>query len=483
MKILFATSELNPLAKVGGLADVAGSLPQALKKLKIDIRVILPRYDVIDEKKYCLKFLNETKVKFGQINELVKIYETKIPDSDVLVYLLENKRYLTGGGIYFEKSAFVEKFTEIERFLFFSQAILITLPTIGWQPNIIHCQDWHTALIPLLVKLNFGSNKIKSLFTVHNLANQGQWRAQEIFNFLGLRGDEVESFKSDSKKEKVDLNLIQQGILNANLINTVSPSYAQEILTPEFGEGLEETLGKRKNDLSGILNGIDIKIFSSENDKEIKSNYSFENLEKKQDNKKDLQQTIGLSVSDKIVFSFVGRLTNQKGSELIAQIIPEIIKDDCQFIFLGQGHDDYENELKELAKKHPQNIYTRIGFDAALAQKIYAGSDVFLMPSRFEPCGLGQMIAMRYGTVPIVRAVGGLKDSVENIKIINNKITGTGFVFEKYNAQELLVTIKKAMEIFENKEKWRQIQINAMKENFSWQASAKEYIKLYNKLV
>ncbi len=480
MNVLYATSELTPIAKVGGLGDVAGSLPKAIKNLGVDIRVVLPRYDIIDEKKYSLQFLGERKIKFGQIDELVKIYQTKIPDSSVPVYLIENKRYLTSGGIYFEKSAFVEKFAEIERFLFFSYAVYQLFgeeSKLLWQPDIIHCQDWHVAIIPLLIKLK--KLKIKTLLTIHNLANQGKWNAQEIFDFLGIKGDEIDSLKI---RFNGDLNLIQQGILNADFINTVSPSYAQEILTKEFGEGLEETILKRKNNLFGILNGIDEERFSPEKDKEIKVNYSIRSLEKKKENKKDLQQITNLSITDEPLFGFISRLTDQKGSELIYQIADRLVKLGCQIVFLGQGQDYYENQLKELIKKYPKNIFTKIGFDPSLAQKIYAGADIFLMPSRFEPCGLGQMIAMKYGTVPIVRAVGGLKDSVEDTKIVNGKVFGTGFVFKKYEAEELFQTIKRALNFFQNKKIWRKIQENGMRKDFSWKSSAKKYLQLYKKL-
>jgi starch synthase len=485
MKVLFASSELTPIAKVGGLGDVSGSLPKALNSLGVDIRVVIPCYELIDKKKYQLKFLGETKVNFGQVDERVKIYQTKIPNSEVIVYLIENENYLSKNGIYFEKTAFVGSFKEIERFLFFSQAILKIFEIINWQPEIIHCQDWHTAVLPLLVKLKLKSQKlkVKSLLTIHNLANQGRWNAQEIFNFLGLKGDEIESLKVRFGPEQIDLNLIQQGILNADFINTVSPSYAKEILTKKFGEGLEETLKKRKKDLFGILNGIDYEIFSPEKDKEIKVNYSINDLEKKEINKKELQKLCQFEMIDGPVFGFIARLTNQKGSELIYQIVPKLIKDKCQFVFLGQGEDFYENQLKELAFKFKGNVYTKIGFDPSLAQKIYAGADIFLMPSLFEPCGLGQMIAMRYGTPPIVRNVGGLKDSVKNVRIFKNKISGNGFVFKKYSPLALLRTIKIALRLFKNKKIWRKIQKNGMKEDFSWENSAKKYLKLYHQLL
>ncbi|MCX7779230.1 MAG: glycogen synthase [Patescibacteria group bacterium] len=483
MKVLFVVSELTPMAKVGGLGDVAGALPKVLKKLGINVRIFLPFYQMIKGKKYHLKLLSLKKIKLAHISERIKIYQTNLPLTKVPVYLIWNKKYLSQGGIYFEKSAFVNKFAEIERFLFFSKAILEIFPVIKWWPDIIHCHDWHSAILPALVKLRNQNSKlkIKTLLTIHNLANQGRWNAQEIFNFLGLRGDELPSFKIRFDG-KTDLNILQQGILNADLINTVSPSYAQEILTKKFGEKLEKTLNQRKKDLLGILNGLDTEIYSPEKDREIKVNYSVKTIERKVFNKKDLQRLTRLPLTEKPIFSFIGRLTDQKGSELIAQIAPSLIKIGCQFIFLGQGQSLYESQLRDLAKKYKKNVYTKIGFDEKLASKIYAGADMFLMPSRFEPCGLGQMIAMRYGTIPIVRAVGGLKDSVENVRVNGQRISGNGFIFKNYKKQELLTASRRALKFFKNKKNWRKIQENAMKKDFSWQSSAKKYLQLYKKI-
>ena len=476
MKILFATSELTPLAKVGGLGDVAGALPPALSLLGQDIRVIIPKYNVIDDKKYSFELIAKNiDVAFGKVKEKINLYETAIPGTKTPVILIDNPKYLGSGGIYFEKSAFVGSFKEIERFLFFSEAIIEVPRAMGWQPDIIHCQDWHTGILPLLIKIK--KPKFKTIFTIHNLANQGKWRAEKIFSFLGLSGREHPNLRKLTNR---DLNLMEQGIMGADIINTVSQTYAKEILTKEYGEGLENTLLERKKDLYGIINGIDINRFNPATDKEIKTKYNINSLKRKGENKIDLQKTVNLPKKEKApLFGLVSRLTDQKGIDLTSEIIDELVKFDLQIVFLGTGDPVLEKLLIEKQKKYPNKIFVKIGFDAKLAQKIYAGADIFLMPSRFEPCGLGQMIAMRYGTVPVVHATGGLKDTVENFNYQNK--TGDGFVFNNYKSEELLKTITIALKAFEDKKTWKKLMTNGMKKDFSWKNSAKKYFELYKK--
>lgn len=478
MKILFATSELTPLAKVGGLGDVAGALPPALSLFGQDIRVIIPKYNVIDDKKYSFKLVAKNiDVAFGKVKEKINLYETTIPGTGTPVILIDNPKYLGSGGIYFEKSAFVGSFKEIERFLFFSEAIIEVPRAMGWQPDIIHCQDWHTGILPLLVKIK--KPKFKTIFTIHNLANQGKWRAEKIFSFLGLSGREHPNLRKLTNR---DLNLMEQGIMGADIINTVSQTYAKEILTKEYGERLENTLLERKKDLYGIINGIDINRFNPANDPEIKTQYTINTLQKKVENKIDLQKTLNLPKNEKIpLFGLVSRLTDQKGIDLIGEIIDELAGLDLQMVFLGSGDAKLEKLLIEKQKKYPEKISAKIGFNAKLAQKIYAGADIFLMPSRFEPCGLGQMIAMRYGAVPIIRATGGLKDTVENFN--HRTKTGTGFIFKDYKGKELFEVIKLALKTFNKKDVWQQLVINGMKKDFSWENSAKKYLKLYKKVL
>lgn len=473
LKIIFVASECTPIAKVGGLGDVIGSLPKALKDLSVDVRICLPKYKEIDFKKYFFKLIAKD-VKVGL--EPINIYQGFLPDSKVILYLLENEKYFGEGGIYFEKSAFVGSSEEIKRFLFFSQAVLKIFPALKWFPEIIHCHDWHSAILPLLVKLRVQSPKlkVKSLLTIHNLANQGKCQAEEIFNFLGLKGNESENLKIRDKDN--NFNILQQGIMSADLLNTVSTTYSKEILTSEYGESLENFLLKRKKNLFGILNGIDEKRFNPETDPDIKKKYSSKNLEEKVENKIDLQKILNLPVNPAVpFFGMINRLTSQKGIDLIIEIIPEMVKLNCQFVILGVGAENYEGKLCQLSRKYPKNISAQIKFDPVLAQKIYAGCDIFLMPSLFEPCGLGQMIAQRYGTMPVIRKTGGLADTVLNKK--------TGFVFNEYKSEALLECLKEALKFYQNQRKWRGLIKQAMTKDSSWLKSAKEYLKLYKKLV
>ena len=473
MKILFIASECAPIAKVGGLGDIIGTLPKAIKELGIDVRIALPKYSIIEEEKYNFVLVaKEVKLK----GETVNIFKGFLAESQVPIYLIENKRYFGENDIYFERTAFAGSFKEIERFLFFSKAILEIFPKIKWTPQIIHCHDWHTAILPVLLKLQPKNQKckVKTLLTIHNLANQGKWNAKEILDFLGLKGNEIESLKVRDKND--DFNIFQQGILTADILNTVSPTYSREILTKEYGAGLNKELKTRKNSLYGILNGIDVDFFNPETDPNIKVNYSFKNFQKKIENKLKLQEIVGFPKNKNTpLIGFVNRLTSQKGVDLIIDIIPELVKMGIQLIILGVGLAGYEKKLGELEKKYPKNISSQIKFDPILAQRIYAGCDIFLMPSQFEPCGLGQMIALRYGTIPIVRRTGGLADTVKN------KING--FVFEKYKSEALLGVLKESLKCYQKQKNWNEIVKRAMSGDFSWQKSALEYLKLYNKLV
>lgn len=462
MKILFLASECAPFAKVGGLADVVGALPKALKNLGIDVRICLPKYQVLDLEKHKFSLLaKDIVVK----DEKVNIYQGFLPESQVIVYLLESEKYLSQNGIYFK---------EIPRFLFFPRAVLEIFPPLNWFPDVIHCHDWHAALVPLLLKLKTKNPKFKTLLTIHNLAQQGKWQAKKIFAFLNLKGKEIESLKLRDKEG--DFNILQQGILNTDLINTVSPAYAKEVLTAEYGQGLEGWLLKRKNEFSGILNGIDEKKFNPASDSNLKTNYSWQNLERKIENKVHLQEELSLNKNQQTPLSgFVGRLDSQKGIDLIMAIIPELIKNNCQLAILGAGNPDYEKKLRQLSEKYSQNVSVQIKFDPVLAQKIYAGADIFLLPSRFEPCGLVQMIAMRYGTLPVARKIGGLADTVEEGK--------TGFLFEEYTAEDFWRAVEKALAIYPDKKKWQKLMVAAMKKDFSWQKSASAYRQLYQQLV
>lgn len=443
MKVLFIASECAPIAKVGGLADVVGSLPKSLKKLGVDISVLIPFYGAIKLKKEEIKLvLKEAAVFFDGKKEKFNLWQTTLPKSKVPVFLIENNKYFKGN-VYIETDASSGgSATEAKRFFFLSKVGIKLAETL--KIDILHCHDWHTAIIPFLIKKE--KLQLKNLLTIHNLQYQGLYPYQIVNQLLNT-------------KFIKDVNCLKEGILNARIITTVSPTYAKEILTKEYGAGLEPVLLKRKEDLHGILNGID------------KINYS---LDKKQADKRKLQKICKLAQNPKVpVIALIGRLTEQKGFDILNPILDELGKMDLQLIVLAAGYPKYEKELIRAEKKFPDKLSINIKFDAKLAQQIYAGADMFLMPSQFEPCGLGQMIAMSYGTVPIVRAVGGLKDTVTE---------ETGFLFKNYDAQELLQLIKKALGVYENKKTWKQVQINGIKQDFSWDKSAKRYLEIYQKL-
>ncbi|OGD49647.1 hypothetical protein A2608_02215 [Candidatus Azambacteria bacterium RIFOXYD1_FULL_44_10] len=437
MKVLFVASEMTPLAKVGGLGDVMGSLPKALVQIGIETSVIIPLYEQIDRIKWRLKRLGGINV--GQENTI--IYYTEIPAGDtgkVRIFLIENRRYLSRGPIYFDRTAFMNSRKELERFLFFSRAVFEFVRRRDFfQPDIVHCNDWHSGALVVMLQnqnSNFKNQNLKTVFTIHNLANQGAFGGR---------------------------NLMEEGIENADMVTTVSPSYAKEILTKEFGEGLENLLRRRdrKKELAGILNGID---------------YEFWPLAKRE--KLVFQKKIGLKQDIRSpIFGFVARLTSQKGVNLIIPLVRKLVEENgAQFVFLGQGEADYEKNLLKLGRDYRDLICTKIGFDEKLAHDIYAQSDFFLMPSIFEPSGLGQMISMRYGTIPIVRATGGLRDSVRHLK--------TGFVFEKANSGVLFDAIKLALRYFNHPAKMKKMIKNCQNQDFSWNKSAKKYRKLYESI-
>ncbi|MFA6525137.1 MAG: glycogen/starch synthase [Patescibacteria group bacterium] len=483
IKVLFVASEITPFAKVGGLADVVGALPKALKQLGIDVRVIMPKYGVIEEKKYGLKkIVDSVSIPFKNKEENISIWKTNLPNSPVPVYFVDHPEILGENGIYYGDIG-GDFGKETRRFTFFARSVLELFGSLKWTPDVIHCHDWHASIMIPMIKILHSKEKERpdfpTVLTIHNLAFQGKCSPEKVFDKLGVTEKDWPTLSERFGKNK-DINFLQQAILNSNIINTVSPTYAKEILTKEFGEGLEETLAKRKEDLYGILNGIDQEHFNPATDPQIKINYSIKDIEKKYENKLILQKAVGLPENKDIpVIGMVSRLTDQKGLDLILEIIDELATLEVQMVFLGTGEAVLEQKLKAEAEKHPEKVAVVIGFNADLAQEIYAASDLFFMPSRFEPCGLGQMIAMRYGTVPIVRATGGLKDSVQNYNA--NLGTGTGFVFQNYESTELLAVTKKSLQIYKDKSLWKKLVINCMYQDFSWNQSALKYIDLYEK--
>lgn len=472
MKILFIAAECAPAVKVGGLADVVGSLPKALKKLGVDVAVAIPFYDSIKLVGEPQLFRPGLSVSFQGGEKGCEIWESVLPsagdfqDESVPLFLIK-----AGGvfaqNIYFEKDATPQgSEKEALSFLFLSAVGGELAKILG--AKILHCHDWHTALAPFLVKRR--NYKVKTILTIHNLEYQGRYEAALVNRIL-------------STDFSGDFNCLRQGISDADFITTVSPTYSREILTEKFGAGLQNALKMRSDELVGILNGLDIAEFNPQKDAALKDFYSADNFEGKETNKKFLQEKFfGKSDASVPVLALISRLTAQKGIDLVVEIFNSLMAENMQFVLLGQGAELYEKIFLQKAKGFPAKFSAHIGFDEKLARQIYAGADIFLMPSLFEPCGLGQQIAMRYGTVPVARAVGGIKDTVEDIKAEGGKLTGAGVLFEQYNAAEFLSAIKKAFGFYQNKAWWRQIAVNGMKKDFSWDRSAREYIKLYRRL-
>lgn len=482
LNILFIASESSPVVKVGGLADVVGSLPTALKKIGCNVRIILPFYQVIDAKKYRPRlFKKKISIVAGGRTEHVDLYQIRDGNGTV-IYLIYNKKYLSLGQVYSSKKHMVGAFWEKERFLFFTESVVLSLPHLRFNTDILHLHDWHTGMVPKFLSCSLLKNprycSIKTLFTIHNIANQGRWNKKDVIPFLDMS-------ESDFDKEDFsgnDVNPMRFGILHSDIINTVSPTYAKEITTPAYGEGLENALKKRKKKLFGILNGIDTEAFNPQTDRRLRVPYSRDTIDLKTLNKTALQKELSLRVDERIpLLGIVSRLVYQKGIDWLIRISPQLLRRNVQLVVLGTGDPSLEEQLKKISRTHP-NMRAMIQFDTALAQKIYAASDMLLIPSRFEPCGLTQMIAMRYGTIPVARATGGLKDTIRPYHALNRSIRGTGFLFTQKKPSALYSAIAKALKVYNNKINWRLLQQSAMKQDFSWNKSAKAYMRLYMKL-
>ena len=477
-KILFAASEGVPFIKTGGLADVVGSLPKCIDKQYFDVRVMIPKYACMKQQmKDKMRYVTHFYMDFNWKSMYVGIFEAE--EEGVHYYFIDNEYYFSGDKVYTDDPRW-----EIERYAYFSKAVLSALPVVDFRPDVVHCHDWQTGLIPVYMKERFRGGEffssMKSVITIHNLKFQGKWDIKTVRNITGLSdyffaADKLEAYK--------DANLLKGGIVYADAVTTVSDTYAEEIKTPFYGEGLDGLLRARSGDLRGIVNGIDYTDFNPETDKHIVNPYNAVNFRKeKVKNKRALQQELGLAQNDKkMMIGVVSRLTDQKGFDLIAYIMDELCRDDVQLVVLGTGEARYENMFRHFDWKYGDKVSANIYYSDPLSHKIYASCDAFLMPSLFEPCGLSQLMSMRYGTVPIVRETGGLKDTVEPYNEYEQ--TGTGFSFANYNAHELLATIRYAMEIFyQNSKAWYGLIIRGMRQNFSWQASAEEYEKLYRRL-
>ena len=475
MKVLFAAAEAAPFAKNGGLGDVIGSLPKELRNQGIDARVIMPKYSTIGAE-YCgnMELTAKLTVSVGWRRQYCGILEAIY--NGVPFYFVDNEYY-------FARPMLYGYYDEAERYAFFSRAVLDCLPELDFYPDVLQLNDWHTGMIAALLTAQYQDkpayHQLKTLFTIHNLAYQGIFPHDILENLFGL--DDT-LFTPEGLEFYGQVNFLKAGLIYADMVNTVSESYAREICTPYFGEHLDMVLATRSNKLHGIINGIDYDIYNPMRDKAVFVNYHRRALKKRLQNKVRLQNLLGLPEAEhKPLLAIVSRLVASKGFDLIAYIADELLAQDVQLVVLGTGESRYEEMFRRLSQKYPDKIAVRIAFDDSLARKIYAGSDIFLMPSQFEPCGVGQLIAMRYGAVPVVRETGGLKDTVTPYD--SQQDTGSGFTFSDYNAQEFLAAINRALTLYEQPKQWAALVERVMKQDFSWKQSAKLYGELYNTLL
>lgn len=472
MKILFVSAEVNPFAKTGGLADVAGSLPKELSLLGHDIRVLMPRYGSIDIKS---KYVADFPVVMGTRNETCIIKETSIYDTEnkaIPVYFIQNHHYFNRSGIYCYND-------DAERFILLCKTALEMLPAIGFKPDIIHCNDWHTGPICLMLnekyrKFDFYKD-IATIFTVHNLEYQGNFDAG-VTEYLGLE----EGYFTSEKAEFYGMfSFMKCGLVYADIINTVSKQYAKEILTSAYGERMEGILTKRKNELFGIVNGISYDEFNPAKDKSLYVNFESNCIQGKIENKRAFQNHYGLPQRNTPLMGIVTRLSGQKGLELVLGSIEGLIEtENVQLVVLGLGDEYYHKAFSALQKKYPDNIKVFLEFNPDLAKKIYAACDIFLMPSRFEPCGLGQLISLRYGTIPVVRATGGLAETIIDYDAHNG--TGNGFSFDEFSVRACRNCIERAIQLYNHKpNEWNELVLRALKSDFSWKNPARAYLELY----
>lgn len=469
MKVLFASSEAYPFAMSGGLADVAGALPKALRSRFVGCRVVLPLYESISEDlKKNMKFITGITVPVAWRRQYCGIFEAHV--NGVIYYLLDNQYY-------FKRSDLYGHYDDAERFAFFSRAVLEIISHIDFIPDVIHCNDWQTAMIPVYKTLFYNDgvyNNIRTVFTIHNIQYQGKYGKELLGDVLGIPNERASLVEYENC-----VNLMKGAIECADRITTVSQTYANEILDPWFSHGLDGILKERREKLVGIVNGIDTEVYNPQTDPMIDAHFSAENPDGKAEAKRLLQQRAGLPERANVpIIGIVSRLVSHKGLDLIKCVFEELVAADLQFVILGSGEWEFETFFHSMAQKYPEKVSLRLGFVPELAHKIYAGADIFLMPSKSEPCGLAQMVALRYGTVPIVRETGGLKDTIKD----SGDGKGNGFTFATYNAHDMENAIWRAIGGYADKEGWKELSLRAMKCDNSWKRSAGEYLKIYKEI-
>lgn len=477
-KVLFVASEAIPFMKTGGLADVAGSLPKYFNKEEFDVRVMVPKYTAIPEEyKSKMRYRTHFYMNLAWRSQYVGVLEME--HDGITFYFIDNEFYFAG------YSPYGNIYEDMEKFAFFCRASLSSLPLLDFRPDIIHCHDWQTGLLPVYIKDTFNQGEfyrgIKTIMTIHNLKFQGIWDLKTVKDMTGLNSY---YFTADKLEAYGDANYLKGGLVYADAITTVSETYAQEIKMPFYGEGLEGLIRARESNLTGIVNGIDYDEYNPETDPLIYQNYNLKNFRKEKiKNKRGLQQELGLAQDDKkFMIGIVSRLTDQKGFDLVDYVIEEICSEDTQLVVLGTGEGKYEHLFRHYAWKYGDRVSANIYYSNERSHKIYAACDAYLMPSLFEPCGLSQLMSLRYGTVPIVRETGGLKDTVTSYNEYEG--TGTGFSFSNYNAHEMLNTIRYAKHVYYNKKReWNKMIDRGMSTDFSWNSSARKYENLYRNLL
>jgi len=473
MKVLFATSEAAPFLKTGGLGDVLGALPKAMAQKDIDARVIMPLYsDIPHNLRSQMEFLGNFNVNISWRKTYCGVFRSQV--GQVTYYFIDNEQYFSRGQIYGE-------YDDSERFAFFSKAVLDVLNLVDYFPDVIHVNDWQTALLPVYLEAFYRADEryrgIKTVLSIHNIEFQGKYNPIILGSIFGLDVNYRSLLMYDG-----NINLLKGAIEACDMVTTVSNTYADEILSEPHSHGLHNILIPRRYKLRGVVNGIDTDVFNPETDGAIAKNYSADTIRFKSMNKKDLQKEMGLEISNDIpVIGMVTRLTDQKGIDLLCEVAHEIDKLDMQLIVLGTGQKYYENFFYDWEQRNHGKIRGYIGFSGAMAQKIYAGADLFLMPSKSEPCGLSQLIAMRYGTVPIVHTVGGLHDTVPAYNPHTKE--GKGITFQSFNAYDMLDAINRAIALFRNKPAWRIVRKNAMSGDYSWAEPAQKYIDIYKEIL
>lgn len=470
-KILFACAEALPFIKVGGLGDVMGALPKELIKKNVDARVVIPCYSTMKFDKSQLQLVGDYNLLLGWRSLGFRLYETSV--DGVIFYLIENSQYFNRSRVYGE-------FDDAERFAFFSKAVLEVIKYIDFIPDIIHSNDWHTAMVPVYYNLEYKAKKglenIKQVFAIHNIEFQGKLDPYILGSLFGIDEANKSLFMYDDC-----LNLMKAAIISSDKVITVSSSYAKEILHPYFSHGLHHVLKENVSKLLGIVNGLDKDLFSPTTDKYIAKNYSLETIGDKVENKLALQKAMKLKEDKDIcMIGMVGRITSQKGFDLIFQVVDKIVDEDVQLIVLGTGDEELEQAMANLEYRRHDKVRSIIMFSQDMASKIYAGCDLFLMPSKSEPCGLSQMIAMSYGSIPIVNAVGGLKDTVIPFDITTEE--GNGINFQSYDSYDMLDAVYRGLALYKQKKLWSIVTKNAMKTDFSWNNSVEKYLELYDNI-